>query len=292
MDFNAIINAAIRSAVEAQKDELIKKTLDEDHNFIMYKLEKIFDEAQKQFKKSLKNVKNNKKILDIVTNMKNQIEEAVTGNKVEEPVEEEDDDENRGPGWYKDQDGNWDWDRDAAESASYAEDMYAGYGEEDDTSEAVEETDDELIEYQEIPVDKQKRITISFDTLYEARMWQEDVFKILKSKEDDNVFYIVNMNFSYDINKFEFIKNIEYSGKKAIRIGIGKLLDVKYGDIIGVDVYREQIMIFNTNSNVEDFDKQEEVVKQEEQITEDEPKVNNSPIRNIVNGIKSKFCKK
>lgn len=293
MDFNAIINAAIKSAVEAQKDELIKQTLKEDHDYIMFKVNKIFrgviahlDNICIKYNVDEQTVT---KIAYVFVDLQKEIEEAITGKKIEKPVEE---DIGLDAGKI-----NWTEGLDELEKRimkANAEEAKRNWDKcrednEEEEEEIEEEVDDELIEYQEIPTDKQKRITISFDTLYEAGMWQEEIFKILKSKEDDNVFYIVDMNFSYDINKFEFIKNIEYSNKKAIRIGIGKLLNVKYGDVIGVDVYKGQIMIFNTNSNVNDFDKQ---IEEKEEKVEEEPKVNISPFRNIVNGIKSKFCKK
>lgn len=218
MDFNAYVDKAIKSGIEAGKDQLIKQTLKEDHDYIMFKLHKIFGETYGHLDNFLKTTglfqDEYKKILNIVTDMMNQVEETVTGEKAE--------------------------------------------GLDTTTVEnTIEEEDPDRIMLEEIPVDKQKRITISYNTLYEAGLDSEEQLFVLKSKEDENVFYVVNEFFNWDTNRLDLVKTISRNeSTEALRISIGKLLDVKYGDIVGVDVYDHQLVIYNTGSNVNDLTEQ------------------------------------
>ena len=132
---------------------------------------------------------------------------------------------------------------------------------------------------EEVPVDKQKRITISWSTMKEAKLTEHNELYVLKSKEDEDVFYIVDEDFNYDTNRLEYIKSVFHYGFDALRMGIGSLLNVKYGDIVGIDVYDGQLVIYNTDSNVADLteDKVEETVeKQPEEKVETKTVVEDS----------------
>ena len=120
----------------------------------------------------------------------------------------------------------------------------------------------------------------------------------MKSKEDD-IIYIVNEFFNWDENRLDLAKIVYNNENTAIRLSIGKLLDVKYGDIVGVDVYDRQLVIYNTGSNVEDLTedkvedepvKEEPVEETEEVITNDPDQINKpTPIAELINQIYEKI---
>ena len=245
MNLNAAVEKAVNEGIEAKKDALIKQTLEEDHDYIMFKLHKIFGETYGHLDNYLKKTclyqDESKKILNIITDMMDDVEETVTGKK-------------------------------KCNCDGTCEECKCNKAEE-------EEEDPDLIMLEEIPVDKSKRITISYNTLHEAKLTEHNELYVLKSKEDDNVFYIVDEDFNYDTNRLEYIKSVFHYGFDALRFGIGSLLDVKYGDIVGVDVYDGQLVIYNTGSNVEDLneEKVEEVTPEDIEVEaveeEDKPSV-------------------
>lgn len=250
MDMNAYVENAIKGGIEAKKDELIKQTLKEDHDFIMFKLHKIFGETYGHLDNYLKKTclyqDESEKILNILTDMMNDVEEAVTGKKVEEPVE---------------------------------------------GKELVENEEDELdrIMLEEVPVDKQKRITIAYNTLYEAGLDAEDRLFVLKSKDDDDVFYIVNEFFNWDENRLDLAKIVYNNENTAVRLSIGKLLDVKAGDIVGVDVYDRQLVIYNTGSNVEDLTEDEVEEEPEENVNKSTQVSKNTTLDELLKEIREKM---
>lgn len=251
MDFNAYVDKAIKSGIEAGKDQLIKQTLEEDHDYIMFKLHKIFGASYKHIENVLKKYNGdyateNEEVLNILANMMDDVEEAVTGKEVIKVSKEEEEDE------------------------------------------------PDRIMLEEVPVDNQKRITISWSTMNEAKLTKHNELYVLKSKEDDNMFYIVDEDFNYDTNRLEYIKSVFHYGFDALRMGIGSLLNVKYGDIVGVDVYDGQLVIYNTGSNVEDLteDEMEEEPEEEteEVITNDPDQINKpTPIAELINQIYEKI---
>ena len=133
MDVNDAINKAVEEKMEQIKGQIIKQTLDEDHDYIMFKLHKIFGETYGHLDNYLKKTclyqDEYKKILNIITDMMDGVEEAVTGEK------------------------KCNCDGTCTECTCNKE-------------EVVEEEPDRIM-LEEIPVDKQKRITISYNTLYD-----------------------------------------------------------------------------------------------------------------------------
>ena len=234
MDFNAYVDKAIKSGIEAGKDQLIKQTLKEDHDYIMFKLHKIFGASYKHIENVLKKYNGDyatetEEVLNILTTMMDDVEEAVTSEK------------------------KCNCDGTCKECKC--------------KKEVVEEDELDRIMLEEIPVDKSKRITISYNTLHEAGLEADRELTVLKSKEDENVFYIVNEFFDYDTNRIEFVKTIYHNeSTEALRIGVGKLLNVKYGDIVSVDVYDRQLVIYNTGSNVEDMTEGKTDEPEEEEV--------------------------
>lgn len=259
MDFNAYVANAIKSGIEAGKDQLIKQTLKEDHDYIMFKLHKIFGGAYTHIENILNDFtllpEKREKVLSILATMMDDTEETITREK------------------KCDCDGT-------------CEECKCGK----ETKEEKEDPDRIMLE--EIPVDKQKRITISYNTLYEAGLDAEDRLFVLKSKEDDTI-YIVNEFFDWDENRLDLAKIVYNNENTAVRLSIGKLLDVKYGDIVGVDVYDRQLVIYNTGSNVSDMteEKVNEPNKTEDtNVTNDlEQLVKSSPIADLLKQIQEKI---
>lgn len=258
MDMNAYVENAIKGGIEAKKDELIKQTLEEDHDYIMFKLHKIFGETYGHLENYLKKTclyqDESKKILNIITDMMDGVEEAVTGEK-------------------------------KCNCDGTCKECKCG-------KEEVEEEPDRIM-LEEIPVDKQKRITISYNTLYEAGLDAENRLFVLKSKEDKDVFYIVNEFFNWDENRLDLAKIVYNNENTAVRLSIGKLLDVKAGDIVGVDVYDRQLVIYTTGSNVEDLTEDEVEEEPEEEPINDINKLNvPTPIADLLKKIQEEIHSK
>lgn len=257
MDLNTYVDKAIKSGIEAGKDQLIKQTLEEDHDYIMFQLHKIFGKTYGHLDSYLKKTclyqDEYKKILNIITDMMDDVEEAVTGKKC-------------------------DCDGTCTEC----------------TCKKVKEDDEpDRIMLEEIPVDKQKRITISYNTLYEAGLDAEDRLFVLKSKEDEDVFYIVNEFFNWDENRLDLAKIVYNNENTAVRLSIGKLLDVKAGDIVGVDVYDRQLVIYTTGSNVEDLTEDKVEEEPEEEPINDINKLNvPAPIADLLKKIQEEIHSK
>lgn len=165
-------------------------------------------------------------------------------NGVYDDTKEEDEEEDRGAGWYKDPaTGEWMWDRDAAETARMEEDeeFFANYG-----KKAVEEacedpnyelnndynvSDDHEPEY-ELTVDKQKRINIGKKILVNKVGYNENEKVIVIADKDGKNFYIISANDdSWGIGEDEWVVG-EYQLKNgALRIGLGTIIsDIQSGD--------------------------------------------------------------
>lgn len=230
MDFNA----AVKRAVEEKKTELINQTLKEDHDYIMFKLSKIFGKTYGHLDNYLKKTclyqDEYKKILNIITDMMDDIEETVTGKKVEKTC-------------------NCDGTCGKC---------------------ACKEEDDNRLHLIEVITDGEKRITIPYDAFFEAGL-NEQTVKILKERDGVSTFYIVNDTFEFDTDVYELVAK-RFIGK-TLRIGVGKLLNAIPGDYIGIDVYDGQLVVYNTDGNIEDDPtatdiKEDEVEKKKDELAE------------------------
>lgn len=146
----------------------------------------------------------------------------------------EDEEQDRGVGWYKDQDGEWQWDRDAAESARYAEGDFEDYGEEE-----FHDPDHPII--YELKIDKQKRINIKKAIFEEAGWAKDEEVVIISQAKDHSQFFIarkkdcdddiINLTDEEYVNGDYFLKN------GALRIGTVELFDdIEPGEIVKAKV--------------------------------------------------------
>lgn len=146
----------------------------------------------------------------------------------------EDEEQDRGAGWYKDQDGEWQWDRDAAESARYAEGDFEDYGEEE-----FHDPDHPII--YELKIDKQKRINIKKAIFEEAGWAKDEEVVIISQAKDHSQFFIarkkdcdddiINLTDEEYVNGDYFLKN------GALRIGtVGLFDDIEPGEIVKAKV--------------------------------------------------------
>lgn len=225
MDVNAAINKAVEEKMEQIKGQIINQTLDEDHDYIMFKLHKIFGETYKHLENYL--IKEfgyaDDKILNIVTDMMDDVEEAITGKKVEKTCE---------------------CDGTCTEC----------------TCKKTEEEIPNRLHLIEVITDGEKRITIPYDAFFDAGL-NEKTVKILKERDEDtNTFYIVGEDFEEDEDLFEVVS--ERYVKKHLRIGVGKLLNVIPGDYVGIDVYEGQLVVYVADEKLEDDVEEEEETTQ------------------------------
>ena len=240
MNINALFSRAISSAVEVKKDELIKQTLKEDHDYLTFKLNIIFanylEKMQETFKNELEGqedlVKNliRQLEMEVYTNMNDLYKEfktAVIGEEKEEPVEEKkvEEEEDRGPGWYKDENGEWDWDRDEAETERMNDDY-------------------DMIEYQEIPVDKEKRLSINRSIFEEAKIKGNIVQVLVSTSGKENLIKITNSDSDYDVSEFKYYATYSLTDK-GLRISLGRLLNVQSYELVNVQVYNNYITVTN-----------------------------------------------
>lgn len=218
MDINAAIEKAVEEKMEQVKGQIIKQTLEEDHDFIMFKLHKIFGETYKHLENYL--IKEfgyaDDKILDIVANMMDDVEETVTGKEVEKTCE---------------------CDGTCTECAC--------------GKEAVdeEEVNEDRKSVTEVITDGEKRITIPYDAFVDAGLAGRTV-KILKECDGVGTFYIVPCDFEFNENIYELVA--QRAVFKTLRIGVGKLLNAVPGDYIGIDAYDGQLVVYDTDGNIED----------------------------------------
>lgn len=157
------------------------------------------------------------------------------GNRIpydSEAVAEEE--EKRGPGWYKDPaTGQWEWDRDAAASAEYEEEWYNDNKGDNNMEEDKEFHDlDHPVTF-ELTVDKNKRVNIKKAVFEEAKFAEDEPVIIIANETDKTCFYILKQSDSncFALNDDEFIVG-EYTLKKgALRLGVGSIIDgIKAGD--------------------------------------------------------------
>ena len=241
MDVNAAIEKAVTEKMEQVKGQIIKQTLEEDHDYIMFKLHKIFGANYKHIENVLKKYNGdyateNEEVLNILTKMMDDVEEAVTGKKVEKTCK---------------------CDGTCTECTCKK-------------TEEEEEIPDRL-HLIEVIADGEKRITIPYDAFFDAGL-NEKTVKILKERDEDtNTFYIVGKDFEEDEDLFEVIS--ERYVKKHLRIGVGKLLNVIPGDYVGIDVYKGQLVVYVAGEKLEDDPtttdvEEDEVEKKKEELAE------------------------
>lgn len=97
----------------------------------------------------------------------------------------------------------------------------------------------------EVIVDREGRIRIPKDVLDKIDLPLEGTVKILKDKKTNSI-YITNESY-YD-HKKTFIKYRDLTDG-AFRIGIANLLNVKEGDVVGIEVGEDYLVLSNTNTN-------------------------------------------
>lgn len=143
----------------------------------------------------------------------------------------EDDEERAGGGWYKDQDGNWDWDRDAAESARYAEDMY----EENVPNYSV---NDHPTEY-EFTVDKNKRIYFGKKFLVNtAEIDENRNVAVIGDNTDATRFYITELDNLWELTDNEYLVGEYELNRGSLRINVASILpDVEPGDTVYAQIH-------------------------------------------------------
>lgn len=97
--------------------------------------------------------------------------------------------------------------------------------------------------FEELTVEKNKKLTIPASIITKAGLNKQNTVNIL-SKEDLSLFCVVSEDFKYNEEEFELFKEIQFSEDGSLQFGIGKLLDVKINDIVGVDIYPKQLVIY------------------------------------------------
>lgn len=143
------------------------------------------------------------------------------------------------PGEYRDQNGEIDWDRDAAESARYEEGDFDNYG-----NEEFHNSDHPII--YDLKVDKQSRINIK-KAVFEEAGWKNDEQVVIVGTNEGNVFYIVRYSDRESENFYlgdgEYIFGTYDLKKGALRISINALMDdVKVGDKLKAKVVWDETM--------------------------------------------------
>lgn len=163
---------------------------------------------------------------------------------------DEDEEEDRGVGWYKDPNtGEWMWDRDAAESARYEEGDFENYGQEPKIDEEEFHDPDHPIIY-ELKIDKQKRINIKKAIFEEAGWAKDEEVVIISQAKDHSQFFIarkkdcdddiINLTDEEYVNGDYFLKN------GALRIGtVGLFDDIEPGEIVKAKVIWNEEGDFN-----------------------------------------------
>lgn len=221
MDLNAIVAQAIEEGIAKQKDELIHQTLEEERTHIMDNLKKqfggVYAHLENVCEKYNVDEQTTNKILNIVNDFMNFVEETVTDKKIEC--------------------------------------ISGNNGYEPERNRVVE-----------VIADREGRITIPADALEEAGL--VGVVQILKERdEDNNTIYIVGDQFlDYDREIYELIA--ERGFDNSLRISVAKLCGAKAGDVIGIDVYDNQLIVYNTDNNVNDEPPVQENTKKDMTVEE------------------------
>ena len=161
----------------------------------------------------------------------------------------EDEEEDRGAGWYKDQDGEWQWDRDAAESARYAEGDFEDYGQEPKIDEEEFHDPDHPIIY-ELKIDKQKRINIKKAIFEEAGWAKDEEVVIISQAKDHSQFFIARKkdcdNDIINLTDEEYVNGDYFLKNGALRIGTVELFDdIEPGEIAKAKVIWNEEGNFN-----------------------------------------------
>lgn len=170
--------------------------------------------------------------------------------EVYDDTDEDEEEEDRGVGWYKDPaTGEWMWDRDAAESARYEEGDFEDYGQEPKAREDEFHDPDHPIIY-ELKIDKQKRINIKKAIFEEASWAKDEEVVIISQAKDHSQFFIarkkdcdddiINLTDEEYVNGDYFLKN------GALRIGtVGLFDDIEPGEIVKAKVIWNEEGDFN-----------------------------------------------
>lgn len=157
-----------------------------------------------------------------------------------EEVDESSEDEDLIPGEYRDQNGEIDWDRDAAESARYEEGDFDNYG-----NEEFHDSDHPII--YDLKIDKQSRINIKKAVFEEAGWRNDERVVIIGVMDNHSIFYIVRYedkeSEDFYLGDKEFIFGDYELKNGALRIGTTALLDdVNPGDIVKANVVWDETM--------------------------------------------------
>lgn len=119
----------------------------------------------------------------------------------------------------------------------------------------------------EVIVDGEGRIRVTKDVLDGTDFPLEGTILILRKIGTIGTIYIVPEDFNYDTNKYELVKERELT-ESSFRIGVGKLLDVVPGMIVGIDVYEDQLVLYNTDAYHQDTVSTKETKKTNDTVNE------------------------
>lgn len=238
MDFNAVFNRAVESAINAKKDELIKQTLEEDHNYINFQLEKLFGATYNHIGNVLAKYNVDVNVLEKILNLLNDVFDsakvAVTGKKVEKSVEGK---------------------------VAQVEEEEEEFEDEGGENEVLTD-DDELV-----TVDGEGRITIP------ARVFDKTDFPLYgkaKILGDEDGLYIVKENV-FD-HKKEFIKYRDLTNS-SFRIGVANLLNVEPGDTVKVTATEDGKITIKAVADTHDSSHYDEVIEKLDLTVDKENKI-------------------
>ncbi len=170
--------------------------------------------------------------------------------EVYDDTKEDEEEEDRGVGWYKDPaTGEWMWDRDAAESARYEEGDFEDYGQEPENDEEEFHDLDHPIIY-ELKIDKQKRINIKKAIFEEAGWAKDEEVVIISQAKDHSQFFIARKKDCDDDNinltDEEYVNGDYFLKNSALRIGtVGLFDDIEPGEIVKAKVIWNEGCDFN-----------------------------------------------
>lgn len=167
------------------------------------------------------------------------------GNRLPDREEVYDDSKEDGllPGEYYNENGEIEWDRDAAESARYEEDeeFFANYGQEPKIDDEKEFHDPDHPIIYKLKVDKQKRINIKKAIFKEAGWADDEEVVIISQAKDHSQFFIARKKDCDDdiINLVdeEYVNGDYFLKDGALRIGtVGLFDDIEPGEIVKAKV--------------------------------------------------------
>lgn len=142
-----------------------------------------------------------------------------------------DEEEHRGPGWYKDPvTGEWDWDRDAAASAEYEEEMY---GDNTNKQEYEKERGYEFI------IGKDGRVNFGKKFLVKIAEFDDDAeVTLIGINDDPTCFYIFDSRSNIDLTDNEYIIGNYQLKKGALRVNINSIIpSIKPGEKVYAKVH-------------------------------------------------------